>query len=199
MPTGFQHQQAIQAGASYDFTILRVYGQVGRVETDATVEDQANIYQLGIAVPIGTSLILASYGNSHAKSSVRTATDKIASIAYDYFLSKNTDIYVAAMYEKLTNTSSGSAFAGGVRMRSRSVVAAVQVAGRRHERATTASLVVVVLGLALAAGPPMLDRGPAARATSSFLRRARSRSGAHQRGAGPHGGRVEPLILPFST
>ena len=117
MPAGFQRQQAIQAGATYDFTILRVYGQVGRVETDATVEDQANIYQLGIAVPFGTSLILASYGNSHAKSSVRTATDKITSIAYDYFLSKNTDIYVAAMYEKLTNTSSGSAFAGGVRMR----------------------------------------------------------------------------------
>ena len=44
-------------------------------------------------------------------------TDRIGSIGYDYFLSKNTDIYVAAMLETLTFVSSGATFAGGVRMR----------------------------------------------------------------------------------
>ena len=65
----------------------------------------------------GTGLILFSYGNSHIKTSLKAVTDRIASIGYDYFLSKNTDIYVAAMIEKLSFTSSGNAFAGGVRMR----------------------------------------------------------------------------------
>jgi predicted porin len=117
VPAGFSRQVAIQVGATYDFTILRVYGQVGRVETNADIDDQAILYQLGAAVPIGNSLILASYGNSHLKSSVRGVTSRILSIGYDYFLSKNTDIYVAAMLEKLSFVSSGNTFASGVRMR----------------------------------------------------------------------------------
>ena len=40
-----------------------------------------------------------------------------ASIGYDYFLSKHTDIYVAAMAERLSFSSSGNSFAGGVRLR----------------------------------------------------------------------------------
>ena len=78
---------------------------------------QTILYQLGGAIPIGNSLVLFAYGNSHIKTSVRAVTDKIGSIGYDYFLSKNTDVYVAAMFEKLTFTSSGNAVAGGVRMR----------------------------------------------------------------------------------
>jgi Outer membrane protein (porin) len=63
VPGGFERQVAVQIGTTYDFNILRVYGQVGRVKTEATVEDQAILYQLGVAVPIGT-----------AWSSPRTAT-----------------------------------------------------------------------------------------------------------------------------
>ena len=117
VPAGFRHQTAVQVAATYDFSVLRVYGQVGRVETAGAIDDQAILYQLGIAVPIGNSLLLASYGNSHQKSSLRGITDRTTSIGYDYFLSKNTDIYVAAMIEKLSFVSSGNAFAGGVRMR----------------------------------------------------------------------------------
>nr|HET7859881.1 porin [Caldimonas sp.] len=117
LPAGFDRQMAYQIGATYDFAFLRVYGQVGRVKTEADVDVQTILYQLGGAIPAGPGLILFSYGNSHIKSSVRAVTDKIGSIGYDYFLSKNTDIYVAAMIEKLSFTSSGNAFAGGVRMR----------------------------------------------------------------------------------
>ena len=68
-------------------------------------------------MPVGNSLILASYGHSHVKSPVRAVTEKTSSIGYDYFLSKNTDIYIAAMLEKLSFVSSGNAIAGGLRMR----------------------------------------------------------------------------------
>jgi predicted porin len=117
VPAGFDRQTAYQLGATYDFKLIRVYGQVGRVKTEAAVDDQAILYQLGLAVPLGNSLILASYGRSHLKSSVRAVSDRTSSIGYDYFLSKNTDIYIAAMLERLSFVSSGNSIAGGLRVR----------------------------------------------------------------------------------
>ncbi len=117
IPAGFHRQTAVQVGATYDFTFVRVYGQAGRVKTDATLDEKTTIYQLGAAVPIGTGLILASYGQSHTKSSLAGTTDRTASIGYDYFLSKNTDIYVAALHEKLSFVSTGNSLAGGMRLR----------------------------------------------------------------------------------
>jgi predicted porin len=117
VPLGFERQLAIQAGATYDFSIVRVYGQVGRVKTSASEDTQTILYQIGAAIPIGNGLILASYGHSHMKSRVAGTTDRTSSIGYDYFLSRNTDIYVAALYEKLSFVSSGNAIAGGVRLR----------------------------------------------------------------------------------
>lgn len=117
LPAGFEHQMAYLAGATYDFSFVRVYGQVGRVTTDADVNARTTIYQLGLAVPIGTSLILASYGHSRTKTRLDGTTDRSAAIGYDYFLSKNTDVYVAALYEKQTSASSGHTIAGGVRVR----------------------------------------------------------------------------------
>ena len=117
LPAGFEQQIVFQAGATYDFRFLRVYGQAGRIKTEAASDAKTTLYQLGAAVPIGTSLVLAAYGHSRTKTPTLSSTDKQGSIAYDYFLSKNTDIYVAALYEKLSNVSSGRSFAGGVRHR----------------------------------------------------------------------------------
>lgn len=117
LPAGFERQFAVQAGATYDFSVVRVYGQIGRVKTDATLDARTTLYQLGLAVPIGTGLILAAYGQSHTATHVYGITDRQASIGYDYFLSKNTDIYVAALHEKLSFQSAGNAIAGGVRLR----------------------------------------------------------------------------------
>jgi predicted porin len=114
---GIQHQNAFLLGETYDFTFVRVYGQVGRVKTEATLDEQTILYQLGVAVPLGNSLILAGYGHSHIKSPLRAVTDRIFSVGYDYFLSKNTDIYLAAMLERLSFVSSGNTVAGGVRLR----------------------------------------------------------------------------------
>ena len=117
LPAGFERQVVLQAGATYDFKFIRVYGQVGRVKTDANDDARTVSYQLGVAVPFGTSLILAAYGRAHTTTPLLGTTDRTASLGYDYFLSKNTDIYVAAMVERLSFVSSGNAFAGGVRVR----------------------------------------------------------------------------------
>jgi predicted porin len=117
LPPGFDRQKAVLLGATYDFKFLRVYGQVGRVKTEANTDLQTILYQLGAAIPIGNSVILAAYGHSHMKSPLSGTTDSTTSLAYDYYFSKNTDLYLAALYERLTFVSSGSSFAGGIRHR----------------------------------------------------------------------------------
>ncbi len=117
LPAGFERQVVLQGGATYDFTFVRLYGQVGRIKTEATSDLRTTSYQLGAAVPFGTNLVLVAYGRSHTKTPLLATTDRTMSIGYDYFLSKNTDIYVAGLYEKLSFVSSGNTIAGGVRVR----------------------------------------------------------------------------------
>jgi predicted porin len=118
LPTGFERQEAFLLGATYDFKFLRVYGQVGRVKTEADTDVQSILYQLGAAIPVGTSgQVLVAYGHSHVKSALSATTDRTASLGYDYFLSRNTDLYVAGLYEKLSFVSNGNSIAGGIRHR----------------------------------------------------------------------------------
>ena len=117
LPPGFDRQTVWHAGATYDFHFLRVYGQAGRIKTEATEDSTTTSYQLGVAVPFGTSLVLVAYGHQHVSTPTKATTGSIGSIGYDYFLSKSTDIYVAATYEKLSFVSSGNSIAGGVRVK----------------------------------------------------------------------------------
>lgn len=117
LPAGFERQTVLQAGATYDFKLVRLYGQVGRVKTEATTDSRTLLYHLGAAVPIGSSLILVAFGSSQVRTQYSQITDRSFSLGYDYFLSKSTDIYVAALYEKTFQLSSGNSVAGGVRVR----------------------------------------------------------------------------------
>ena len=117
LPPGFDRQTVLHGAATYDFQFLRVYGQAGQIKTQATEDATTTSYQLGAAVPFGTSLVMIAYGYQRVSTPLQATTDRIASIAYDYFLSKATDIYVAASYERLGSLSSGNSIAGGVRLR----------------------------------------------------------------------------------
>lgn len=117
-PAGFRRQLAGHAAITYDFRIVRLYGQAGRVKTDAASDSRTTLWHVGAAVPFGTHLILASYGQTRTRDELSRTSDRIAALGYDYFLSKNTDLYVAASYEKLSFTSpSGASYAGGIRHR----------------------------------------------------------------------------------
>ena len=117
LPAGFQRQTVMQVGATYDFKLVRLYAQAGRVKTEASTDARTVLYHLGAAVPIGNSLILVAYGRSQERTQYSQITDRTFSLGYDYFLSKNTDIYVAALSEKTFNLSSGNSVAGGIRLR----------------------------------------------------------------------------------
>jgi predicted porin len=117
LPAGFERQIVLQGGASYDFSFVRVYGQIGRIKTEATSDARTTLYQLGASIPFGNSLVLVAYGRAHTETPVLGTTDQTTSIAYDYFLSKGTDIYLAALYQKVSFISTGNTVAGGVRLR----------------------------------------------------------------------------------
>ena len=116
-PAGFDHQSTFQLGASYELSFIRLYGQVGRVKTNADVDVRSTLYQVGAASPIGLGFLLASY--AHAKDEVASTRSyrRTFSLGYDYFLSKATDIYAVVMNERFTALSSANTVAAGVRLR----------------------------------------------------------------------------------
>lgn len=117
LPVGFEKQEAFQFGATYDLNVVRLFGQYGGVSTHATVEIKSTLYQFGASVPLGAGQVLASYGHSDRKSLGVRTIDQTVSLAYDYNFSKTTDIYAAVLRERVTNLSSGSSMAAGLRIR----------------------------------------------------------------------------------
>lgn len=113
---GFDKQTAWQFGAAYDFSVAKLFGQYGKITTDATVEVTTKIWQLGVSVPVGkTGAVLASYGHSKREAGSVDATNKTLTVGYDYNLSKRTDIYALLLQDKLTGYDTGNTYAVGLR------------------------------------------------------------------------------------
>ena len=117
IPAGFTAQDTLQAGASYDLGVAKLFGQLGNVKTKATATVKTSLYQFGASVPLAGGKVLASYGNAKREVGNTSSTNKTLSLGYDYNLSKNTDVYGVYMNDKVTGLSSGTTLAAGVRMR----------------------------------------------------------------------------------
>ena len=64
---GFSSQSAYQVGGSYNFGVVTLYAQYGKISTDATVDvDTTNIH-LSATVRVGVGALLATYGSSKMK------------------------------------------------------------------------------------------------------------------------------------
>lgn len=117
-PTGFYHQTTLHLGMAYDFGPAKLFGQFGRVRTDADQQGTARIYQLGSVVPIGQGLVRVSYGLREAElGGAADVHHKTLSLGYDHFLSKSTDIYGAVVLDRIEGLSSGRSLAAGMRVR----------------------------------------------------------------------------------
>ncbi len=123
-------------GGAYDLQFMKLFGTFNRSNTkligaadDSQYDLKANTVQLGTSVPVGKGSVLLSWartkveakgdfsavlGSSDVQSSI---TRNTASLGYDYFLSKRTDVYSVVSYDKLTDTSSGVSFGVGIRQR----------------------------------------------------------------------------------
>jgi predicted porin len=121
--------KAANLNASYDFGVLKAFGQYTRFMYDSTSLqtvgtgtavltgiEKANVWQLGVSVPVTASgSVLASYGSAKYKAAADDATSRILSLGYDHALSKRTSAYAAVSTEKLTDNKGGRAIAVGVK------------------------------------------------------------------------------------
>ncbi|AEI82673.1 porin transmembrane protein (plasmid) [Cupriavidus necator N-1] len=117
--SGANYQMAYLAGASYDFKIVKLFGQFAQTDNEFnTLTGQRNrTMQVGASVVIGPGTLMAEWartwqGGNEALQSVRRDT---TSLVYDYPFSKRSDIYAAWRYDKVTALNPGNTFGVGLR------------------------------------------------------------------------------------
>lgn len=120
-----QRQTFGLANASYDAGFAKFFVEGGKISNRGFATGtriDTTLYQLGAAVPVTASgKVLASFGQSKEKPVEGGTTPKtlhnILTVAYDHYLSKRTDTYVAVMMdnEKLTGFKKGYSYVAGLR------------------------------------------------------------------------------------
>ncbi|MCM5679156.1 porin [Schlegelella sp. S2-27] len=120
VPFAAGKETTYQLNGSYDFGIAKAYGQYTQVKEDDTgsTVPKNQLYQLGASAPVGAGSVLASWGHANSEP---TAGDDIkrntASLGYDHFLSKRTDLYAIYMHDRVKGEDAGNSFAVGIRHR----------------------------------------------------------------------------------
>lgn len=99
-------------GGSYNMGAAKLFAQYGKVTNDTT-KAEYTISGLGVQVPVGGGKIIGQWGqlDTAGVSGSRSTT----TVAYDYNLSKRTDVYGVVMSDKAPGKSDGTTFAVGVR------------------------------------------------------------------------------------
>ena len=112
---GFRNQQALQAGMTYDFRVVKLFGQYQYIKNTITGGNlTSNGGQLGVSVPLGGGRVMASY--AYTKNS-GTASRSTWALGHDYDLSKRTDLYAAYLNDKVSGLDAGNTFGVGMRMK----------------------------------------------------------------------------------
>ena len=99
---------------SYDFGVLKAFGQYTKVDNSDNGAADEDLYQLGVSVPVTEKgSVLASWGQDKVKNN--GGKDTIFSLGYDHFISKRTDVYAVISNEKATGLKSANTFAVGIK------------------------------------------------------------------------------------
>jgi predicted porin len=109
-------QYAYVGGLSYDLGVAKLFGSAQK--TEATVTDvKSRTYQLGTSVPTSAAgKVLFSWARTSYDVPRRADTSRnTAALGYDYALSKRTDVYAIYLYDKLSDSGSGSGYTLGIR------------------------------------------------------------------------------------
>ncbi len=104
-------------GGSYDFNVVKAYATYGQAEVDAT-NFEGRTLSLGLEMPVlnKAGAVKAAMARTKVEGTFN-ATRTTASLGYDHFLSKRTDLYAVAMHDKITDLKSGTSLIVGMRHR----------------------------------------------------------------------------------
>lgn len=103
-------------GAGYDFKLVKLFATYDRASHDADFEDKT--FTAGASVPVGNGKILAAWARTEREGTgLPERKRSTASLGYDHFLSKRTDLYAVYMNDRITNLKSGNSIGVGIRHR----------------------------------------------------------------------------------
>jgi predicted porin len=112
-PVGAQY--AYLAGAAYDFKIVKLYG-AAVITSNVSMPIGTHTYEAGLSIPFSPAdFLLAEYARTRRSGPVDNSLRHTASIAYDHFLSKRTDIYAVYSLDQLRGHPIGNTYGVGVR------------------------------------------------------------------------------------
>jgi predicted porin len=110
--------RTVQAAASYEFGVAKIFGQVSRssLENVSPVEINLTTTQVGTSIPVGPGKVLLSWAHTRKKQTLSEdqKRDTVA-IGYDHNLSKRTDAYAVFLNDRVTGLKTGSGLAIGLR------------------------------------------------------------------------------------
>lgn len=111
--TSPNNTKAWQLMGAYDFKVVKVYAHAGVIDNDGTEKTPLNIrykiWETSASIPVGAAKVLLAYGTRRTDDAVGPAPAAafggnkqrdVASVGYDYFLSKRTDAYAVVMHDK---------------------------------------------------------------------------------------------------
>lgn len=108
-------QEAMVAGASYDFGKAKVYGSTSHTRFDEGRKNR--LYDAGLSVPLSanTALMMEMARTTSKMPGSPDTHRTTASLGYDYRLSRRTDLYTIAMRDRITTLPSAMSYGVGVR------------------------------------------------------------------------------------
>lgn len=106
-------------GASYDFKSLKLFGQILKTELrNATTRIDVETHSIGTTVTMGSGKLLLSYAQSSLSQTAQANWKRrTTALAYEYGLSKRTDLYSVLMNDRVTRMTSGNGLGAGIRHR----------------------------------------------------------------------------------
>jgi len=109
-------QDMWMGGFTYNFNVAKIYALAEGVQTYGKPSG-ARTYMLGLSVPLGLpGSILAEWARTTRSAPLNVHSMRnTGSIAYDYPLSKRTDVYAVCMYDKTSGYGSATTTALGLR------------------------------------------------------------------------------------
>lgn len=107
------HMKTLMLGGSYDFGAAKVFAHIGRIQNDGTAAVPQDVgyrvAEVSVAVPVGAGRILAGYALRKTSDTPLAVSATAAggnvrrgvlTLAYDYQLSRRTDVYALVMNDK---------------------------------------------------------------------------------------------------
>lgn len=106
-------------GGSYNFNVVKLYATYGQAKVK-DLDSKSKTYSLGLDIPVSGTPGTVKAAVARTKYEAATdATRTTATLGYDHFLSKRTDVYTALMYDRVTdaNPKTGTSLIAGIRHR----------------------------------------------------------------------------------